>query len=62
MLLKHLEALNRQSLDPDQYEVIVADDGSNDGTAEAVERFAARYALRYYSQENSGLAATRKSA
>lgn len=59
MLVRHLEALNRQSLDPSEFEVIVSDDGSTDGTKEAVERFAARYTLRYYSQSNRGLAATR---
>jgi GT2 family glycosyltransferase len=59
ILLRHLEALNRQTLDRSRFEVVVADDGSNDGTREAVEGFKALYPLRYCCQSNRGLAATR---
>ena len=41
-----LEALSRQTLSPDEYEVIVAIDGSRDGTQEMVSQFPAAYKLR----------------
>ena len=39
------------------YEVVVLDDGSTDGTEEAIKK--AGYPVRYYRQENRGEAATR---
>lgn len=58
LLLRTLEALAAQSLDPDRFEVIVIDDGSSDGTAESL---AARTGerLRVISQSNRGPAAAR---
>lgn len=52
-----LEALSRQTLSPDDYEVIVAIDGSEDGTHEMVSQFPAPYKLRSVSQPNRGRAA-----
>lgn len=39
-LAEQLDSIGRQTLTP--FEVIISDDGSNDGTAEVVEQFAAR--------------------
>ncbi|MBD3243330.1 MAG: glycosyltransferase [Chitinivibrionales bacterium] len=41
----------------DDYEVVVVDDGSTDGTREALEQYA--HAIRYVYQENAGCAAAR---
>ena len=45
-LLRALDALSHQDLEPDSFEVIVSVDGSSDGTREAVETFPAPYTLR----------------
>jgi len=50
-----MEALNKQSLPRDEYEVIVVDDGSTDETA----KIAADYGARVLKQANSGPAAAR---
>ena len=52
-----LHALARQTLGPDEYDVIVAIDGSEDGTRQMVERFQAPYRLRSLWQPNRGRAA-----
>ncbi|MFN8473390.1 MAG: glycosyltransferase [Anaerolineae bacterium] len=52
-----LHCLARQTFPPDRYEVIVAVDGSRDGTREMVEAFEAPYRLRALWQENRGRAA-----
>ena len=49
-----LEALAGQTLAPDRFEVIVADDGSSDGTAEMVEGFASEFRLRALRLEKGG--------
>lgn len=50
-----LEAVIHQSIDPDQYEIIVIDDGSTDST----EYVARQYSVRYYYQPNQGPAVAR---
>jgi GT2 family glycosyltransferase len=52
-----LQALACQTVQPDQFEVIVSIDGSQDGTLEMVQRFPAPYALRAIWQPNRGRAA-----
>lgn len=52
-----LQALCTQTLPPDQYEVIVSIDGSDDGTREWVEQFPAPYMLTGLWQPNRGRAA-----
>jgi GT2 family glycosyltransferase len=56
-VVRLLDALSRQTLDPGRYEVVVAIDGSRDGTTELVERFTAPYRLTSVWQENAGRAA-----
>ena len=62
VLLKCLEALNSQTISPDDFEVIVCDDGSTDDTYKALQQFEARYPLRYFRQENVGQAVARNKA
>jgi len=54
-----LEALACQTIAPAEYEVIVAIDGSDDGTKEMIGRFHAPYRLRAIWQPNQGRAAAR---
>lgn len=49
-----LESLCEQRLPVDQYEVVVADDGSSDRTRDVVESFASRLRLKYLFQEDLG--------
>jgi glycosyltransferase involved in cell wall biosynthesis len=49
-----LEALTRQDLPAEQFEVIVADDGSTDDTPAVVERYRGRLNLSYHAQERQG--------
>lgn len=64
VLLECLTALCAQDLAPDEFEILVADDGSSDGTAEAVTRFAehAPVSVRYSWAENRGANAARNRA
>ena len=54
-LTKCLESFKTQTLSNENFEVIVVDDGSNDGTKDA----AAKYPVRYIYQQNRGPAAAR---
>jgi glycosyltransferase involved in cell wall biosynthesis len=57
-LLRHtLASLARQSLARDEYEVIVVDDGSSDGTEQMCAEFAGRLDLRYHFQPDQGFRA-----
>jgi len=57
LVQRALEALTRQTLSPDEYEVIVAIDGSQDGTQEMVSQFHAAYKLHSIWQPNRGRSA-----
>jgi glycosyltransferase involved in cell wall biosynthesis len=61
-LQRLLTALTRQTLTPDSFEVVVAVDGSTDGTVELLEALAAPYALHVVHQPNRGRAAARNAA
>jgi glycosyltransferase involved in cell wall biosynthesis len=54
-----LYCLGKQTLAPSEYEVIVINDGSTDGTAEYLNSNPVDYHLRYYHQKNSGQATAR---
>jgi glycosyltransferase involved in cell wall biosynthesis len=62
ILLKCLEVLSSQSMDSSFFEVLVCDDGSTDGTYEALLQFRAKYSLQCFRQENSGPAVARNRA
>ena len=55
LLLRVLEAMQRQTLDPSRFEIVIIDDGSSDGSAKALEGSRARV----FSQPNRGPAAAR---
>jgi glycosyltransferase involved in cell wall biosynthesis len=59
LLKKTLQCLDQQTYPSNQYEVIVVDDGSEDGTESYLRRAAAQGKLRYIRQENRGPAAAR---
>lgn len=54
-----LDSLVRQTLPKDRFEVLIADDGSDDGTAEMVQTFTDRLDLRYLYQERDGFGVAR---
>lgn len=58
-LIRLLLSLAEQSCPYELYEVVIADDGSTDGTEEAVADFVAPYKLWYSWQENAGVNAAR---
>jgi GT2 family glycosyltransferase len=53
-LLACLDALARQSVLPQEFEVLVVDDGSTDGTGEALAGRSFPFALRSYRQDSGG--------
>ncbi len=61
-MLRCLRSLAEQSAAPDSFEVIVADDGSEDGTAALAEAFEAPYPLQVLQLPKSGHAAAQNSA
>jgi peptidoglycan/xylan/chitin deacetylase (PgdA/CDA1 family)/GT2 family glycosyltransferase len=62
LLRRCLTALTRQTQDPTDFEVIVADDGSSDGTAAMAEAFEAPFRLRVLSLEKGGQAKAQNAA
>lgn len=64
ILKKCLDSLISQDTDKSDYEIIVVDDGSSDGTPELVKSITntSRVSLSYYRQENKGPAAARNLA
>jgi len=57
VLARTLEYLSRQHYPTDAFEVVVADDGSQEPVAETVEAYRSCLRLRYVRQENRGRAA-----
>jgi peptidoglycan/xylan/chitin deacetylase (PgdA/CDA1 family)/GT2 family glycosyltransferase len=62
LLVRLLESLGAQEAAAESFEAIVADDGSSDGTGEAVERLESGFALRYLRLEKAGQAAAQNAA
>src|ERR1700709_1021442 len=62
LLRRCLEALGKQTLDPDRFEVIVADAGSSDGSAEMVAALETAYPLRLLDHGKLGHAVTQNRA
>lgn len=61
-VLKCLESVCRQDIEKEDYEVIIINDGSTDGTSRLIEKFIEENAnspIKYISQLNKGLSATR---
>ncbi|MCW2987120.1 MAG: glycosyl transferase, group 2 family protein [Solirubrobacterales bacterium] len=62
LLLRCLDSLGRQTQDPTSFEVIVADDGSTDGSAEMVESLQLPCRVRVLRLENRGQSHAQKVA
>jgi GT2 family glycosyltransferase len=59
LLQELLDALGKQTLPFEQFEVVVVDDGSKEPVAPALEQRADRFTLRVVTQQNAGAAAAR---
>ena len=59
ILAQCLTGFAAQTLSPDQFEVVIVDDGSQPSVAEVVQRFAAQLWIQYHQQPNAGRAAAR---
>lgn len=62
LLVRCIESLQAQEADPQSFEVIVADDASDDGTCEAMERLRTPFRLRCLHLEKGGQAAAQNAA
>jgi glycosyltransferase involved in cell wall biosynthesis/tetratricopeptide (TPR) repeat protein len=60
ILRKCLAALEAQTLPPANFEVIVIDDGSSDGTQELLSQYQPPFLFQYLRQRNSGTGAARR--
>ncbi len=60
ILRKCLAAMEVQTLPSDDFEVIVIDDGSSDGTQEALKNYDPPFRFQYLRQTNSGTGAARR--
>lgn len=58
-LIQCLMKLSGQDIDPSLFEVIVVDDGSTDGTGQAISLLHLSFAMRYLRQNKSGPASAR---
>lgn len=59
-LEKCLASFAQQTISAKEFEVVVVDDGSSDGTEEFCEAFHPQYSFQYFRQANSGAGAARR--
>ncbi len=57
-----LESLSKQNFDPDDFEVLIADDGSEDDNSQIINKFVNKLDLKYLKQNHSGPSAARNLA